>query len=187
MSEGGPARLPMVLPETEEPELEELFASARAKQGIVSNLYRTLANSPGMLTAWTGMAWPLRHRPTIDRRYRELGIMRVAQRHRAVYEWAHHWHLAERFGVPEEQLRALRDWRSAGLFDDRERAILAYADALSDNAVKDSVFDALRPWFDEAQLVEMTLTLSFYCHVSRTLNALRIELEPGFDPHLEAL
>ena len=83
------------------------MASATAQQGRVSNLYRTLANSPAMLGAWTGMAWPLRHQPKLERRLRELGIMRVAQRSRAVYEWAHHWHLATDCGVPEAQLRAL--------------------------------------------------------------------------------
>jgi alkylhydroperoxidase family enzyme len=183
----GPARLPMVPAPADDPRLAALFESAAAQQGRVSNLYRTLANSPDMLGAWTGMAWPLRHRPSVDRRLRELGIMRVAQRSRAVYEWAHHWHLAEEFGVPEAQLRALREWRDTDLFDERERAILAYADAIVDLDIPDGAFEPLRRWFDAGQLVELTLTLTFYCHVSRALVALRIELEPGFDSHLESL
>jgi alkylhydroperoxidase family enzyme len=181
------ARLPMVAETSDDPALKELFASAAAQQGRLSNLYRTLANSPAMLGAWTGMAWPLRHEPALERRLRELAIMRVAQRSRAVYEWAHHWHLAEQFGVPEEHLSALRDWRASTVFDERERAVLAYADAMVDLDVPDAVFEPLRRWFDDAQLVELTLTISFYCHVSRALVALRVELEPGFDPHLEAL
>jgi alkylhydroperoxidase family enzyme len=182
-----PARLPLVAVPSDDPRLVDLFAKAASQQGRVSNLYRTLANSPAMLGAWTGMAWPLRHEPRLERRLRELGIMRVAQRARAIYEWAHHWHLAVQFGVPEKQLRALRDWRDSPLFDERERALLAYADAIVDIEVPDEVFDPLRQWFDDGQLVELTLSLSFYCHVSRALVALRIELEPGFDPHLEAL
>lgn len=160
---------------------------ATAQQGTVSNLYRTLANSPAMLGAWTGMAWPLRHEPALERRIRELAIMRVAQRCRAAYEWAHHWRLAEEFGVPETQLRALREWPASDLFDERERAVLAYADAVVDLQVPDAVFDPLRRWFDEGRLVELTLTISFYCHVSRALVALRIEVEPGLDPHLEEM
>ena len=183
----GPARLPLVPAPTDDERLTELFTSAAAQQGRVSNLYRTLANSPDMLAAWTGMAWPLRHTPSVERRLRELGIMRVAQRSRAVYEWAHHWPLAEQAGVPASQLRALREWRDSDLFDERERAILAYADAIVDVEVPDAVFEPLRRWFDDGQLVELTLTLSFYCHVSRALVALRIELEPGFDAHLESL
>jgi alkylhydroperoxidase family enzyme len=177
----------MVAETPDDPSLQALFTRAAAQQGRVSNLYRTLANSPAMLGAWTGMAWPLRHQPSLERRLRELAIMRVAQRTRAVYEWAHHWHLAEQSGVPEEQLRALGDWRASALFDERERAILAYADAIVDLDVPDAVFEPLRQWFDDGQLVELTLTISFYCHVSRALLALRVELEPGFDPHLEAL
>jgi len=181
------SRLPLVDPGTDDPALAELFKSAAAQQGRVSNLYRTLANSPDMLGAWTGMAWPLRHRPSLERRLRELGIMRVAQRSRAVYEWSHHWRLAEASGVSEAQLRALREWQGSDLFDEREQAILAYTDAIVDNDVPDAVFEPLRAWFDGGQLVELTLTLTFYCHVSRALLALRIELEDGFDPHLDSL
>ncbi|HEY4887374.1 MAG TPA: carboxymuconolactone decarboxylase family protein [Candidatus Dormibacteraeota bacterium] len=177
----------MVPVPAEDPSLQALFVEAASQQGRVSNLYRTLANSPAMLAAWTGMAWPLRHQPKVERRLRELGIMRVAQRAGAVYEWAHHWNLALQAGVSEEHLRVLRDWRTSSLFDERERAILAYADAICDIDVPDAVFDPLRQWFDDGQLVELTLTLSFYCHVARALIALRVELEPGFDPHLEAL
>ena len=180
-------RLPLVTVETDDPRLRAIFDSAAGQQGLVSNLYRTLANAPAMLGAWTGMAWPLRHAPALDRRTRELAIMRVAQRHRAVYEWAHHWHLAEEFGLDEERLRALGDWRQASVFDERERTLLAYVDAVVDADVPDSVFDPLRAWFDESALVELTLTITFYCHVSRALIALRIPLEPGFHDHVDAL
>lgn len=181
------ARLPLVADDAGDPRLAELFASARAQQGRLSNLYRTLANAPAMLGAWTGMAWPLRHEPRLDRATRELAIMRVGQRCRAVYEWAHHWRLALAAGVPEARLQALRDWRASDAFDERERAVLAYADAVVDVDVPDAAFEPLRRWFDDGELVELTLTISFYCHVSRALVALQVELEDGWDAHLEAL
>lgn len=180
-------RLPLVPENSDDPRLRDLFDSAAQQQGRVSNLYRTLANAPAMLGAWTGMAWPLRHQPVLERTIRELAIMRVAQRHRAVYEWAHHWRLAVDSGVPEERLRALRTWPTSTVFDDRERAVLTYVDAVVDADIPDPVFDALRAWLDDAELVELTLTISFYCHVSRALLALRVPLEDGFPDHAEAM
>jgi len=181
------ARLPMVSESTDDPVLLDLFTQAAAQQGRVSNLYRTLANAPAMLGAWTGMAWPLRHAPKLERRLRELAIMRVAQRSHAVYEWAHHWHLALDSGVPEAQLRALRDWRESSLFDERDRAVLNYTDAVVELDVPDHIFEPIRRWFDRGHLIELTLTVSFYCNVARTLVALRVELEPEIDAHLDAM
>ncbi len=61
----------------------------------------------------------------------------------------------------------------------RERPRLAYTDAMTrDIAVPDAVFDALRPHFNERQIVELTVLIGLYNMHTRVFTALGIDPEP---------
>ena len=73
---------------------------------------------------------------------------------------------------------ALGDLRNSKFFDARERAALAYTDAMTrDIEVPDAVFDALRPHFSERQIVELTVLIGIYNMHTRVFRALRIDPE----------
>ena len=179
------ARLPMVSERPDDPGVARIFDELRRQGREPSHLYRTLANAPRMLEAWVGMAWPLRREPSVRRSLRELMIMRSAQVSEATYEWAHHWDMAVAAGVPEAKLRVLDDWRSSALFDAEERAALAYTEGIAANDVSDDAFATLSRLFTPAEIVELTLTASFYANVARVLRALRVELEPNHAQRVE--
>jgi alkylhydroperoxidase family enzyme len=57
-----------------------------------------------------------------------------------------------------EKFDALPDWRTSSLFDDRERAALAYVEeATRHKQVKDDTFETLRKHFDDREIVEITV------------------------------
>lgn len=180
-------RLPLLqIDEPSHQTLTRIFTAARAAQGMVPDLYRTLGHAPEMLEAWTAMAWPLRSQPKTPRALRELIIMRVAQLTGAAYEWAHHMPMALGAGVSREKLLALSSGPYAKEFTEQESATLEYAEnVLADGRVDDAVFDRLRRHFAPGEIVEITLTASFYANVARVLLALRIDVEPEFVPNLE--
>ncbi len=56
-----------------------------------------------------------------------------------------------------EKLNALSDYRTSPLFSDRERAALAYVEeATRHKRVSDATFEALRKYFNEREIVEIT-------------------------------
>lgn len=56
-----------------------------------------------------------------------------------------------------DKFHALPEWRTSPLFDDRERAALAYADeATREKKVGDETFATLRKHFGEREIVEIT-------------------------------
>lgn len=180
------SRLALTGPDPADPELRRIFDAVRANGVEPPNLYQTLGNAPKMLKAWIDMAWPLRLDAKTPRRIRELMIMRGAQITGAAYEWAHHWPMALACGVTEEELRSLSRWRTGPHFDERERAALAFADeVMSHGDASDAAFDALRRHFTSEEIVELTLTATFYVNVARVLRVLRIEVEPGYRRYLE--
>ena len=173
------ARLPLTPADPDDPTLAALFAELRGRGVEPPHLYRTLGHAPKMLRAWVDLAWPLRLDAATPRRTRELVILRVAYLTQAPYEWAHHEPMALDAGVRPDQLEALPGWEGSDAFDDEERVVLAYADAVvAGDGVDDATFAALTRRFDAAAVVELTLTASFYVCVARLLRALDVEVEP---------
>jgi alkylhydroperoxidase family enzyme len=141
------------------------------------NLYRALANQPAVLAAWMEFAWTLRTRCQAPRVVRELMILREAQLFGSEYEWVHHEAMALAAGVPAAKIEALGGWRGAEGFTEAERAALAYAEAVFDGDVPDSVAEALARFFPPAEVAELVVTAGFYAMVPRVLDALRVPLE----------
>lgn len=177
------SRLQMVPVETEDPALRAMFDEVRARGIAVPNLYRVLGNAPPMLRAWLDVAWPLRLHAQTSRRIRELLILRGAQVSGARYEWVHHVEMALAAGVTQAQVDALAQWERSGLFDADEKAVLRLADEVTRGpGASAACIDALRQCgFDNAEIVELTLTASFYVCVSRFLQSMDVQLEEGLD------
>ena len=78
--------------------------------------------------------------------------------------------------MADEKLLALADHATSPLFDDRERAALAYADAITRTGeeVPDELFERLRRHFDEDQLVELTALIAWENASSKFNHALGV-------------
>ena len=153
--------------------LEELW-------GTPPNLYRGLANHPGIIAAWTEFANTLRHGSRTPRPLRELVILRGAQLSKSEYEWAQHLKMARKAGVREAQIAALAGWKTSPEFDEKQKAALAIAEAVTYGRVSDEVYREAIRHFDHHDYVELAVTAAFYAMVARTLDALGIQLEPDF-------
>jgi AhpD family alkylhydroperoxidase len=167
------ARIPYADPDR--PEVRALAARIRAERGDVLHLYRMLLHSPAVAEGWLAYLTAIRQRSALPGALRELVIMRVAVLNGAPYEADQHAPIALREGVTQAQLDGLADWQGSDLFDARERAVLAYTDAMTrDVRVPDAVFSAVRAAFDDKLLVELTATVAAYNMVSRFLEALAV-------------
>ena len=70
---------------------------------------------------------------------------------------------ARKGGEDDHRLATLSVWRETPFFTDRERAALAWTEAVtlvSQDHVPDEVWTAVRPHFDDAELVDLTLLIS---------------------------
>jgi AhpD family alkylhydroperoxidase len=172
------ARLPYADPDA--PGLGPLVERIVAERGELPHLYQQLLHSPPVAAGWLTYLTTIRHESSLPGTIRELVIMRVALLNHAPYEAEQHAPVARREGVTEPQLADLAAWETSGLFDDAERAALAYTDAMTREVhVPDAVFAEVRAAFDERRAVELTATIAAYNMVSRFLEALQVR---GSDP-----
>ena len=149
------ARIPYADPDR--PEVRALAERVRAERGSVLHLYRMLLHSPAVAEGWLAYLTAIRHRSALPGAIRELVIMRVAALNGAPYEADQHAPIALREGVTQAKLDALADWAGSDLFDARERAVLAYTDAMTRAVqVPDAVFAGVRAVFGDKALVDTT-------------------------------
>jgi alkylhydroperoxidase family enzyme len=162
------------------PGLADLIEKIRgARRGNLIRIYQLLLHSPALAESWFVHNNAVRWKTELDGRLRELVIIRVAQLNGATYvEKQHVPELALAEGVTFAECAALSDWRSASSFSERERVALTYAETMTrDIAVPDAVFDALKPHFNDRQIVELTVLIGTYNMQTRVLRALQIDPE----------
>jgi hypothetical protein len=88
--------------------------------------------------------------------------------------------LGQALGLTESELEALQgDYRSSTLFDAREKAVLAWSEAMTLNTAKrdEPVWQELRRWFNEAEIVEISLACAMFNMINRLNDSFRTELE----------
>lgn len=152
-----------------------LVEQITAERGSVLLLYQMLLQSPAVASGWLNHLTGIRLNSSLPGDIREMVIMRVAILNRAPYEADQHAPIALKEGMSQAQLDSLPQWQQSDLFSPKERAILAYTDAMTrDVQVGDDVFADVRQYFNETLMVELTATVATYNMVSRFLEALQI-------------
>jgi len=165
------------------PYLEEKDLAAENRDLLTRNLhlYRALVNSPDTARSFMALGMHIRFHMKLDARLRELAILQVGYLTRSPYEYAHHIELGKQFGVTDADIAALAE-ESRGetsTLPALDRAVLRAARELtSGTAVSDATFAALRAGLDHERVVDLIVTIGFYCGVVRVLGALEIDVEP---------
>jgi AhpD family alkylhydroperoxidase len=119
-------------------------------------------------------------RSSLARPLADLVYTRVSQMNGCAYCLDMHTKDARAAGETEQRLYALTAWRETPFFSDRERAALAWAEAvtaLGRDLVPDAVYTEARRHFEERELVELTMATVTINAWNRL--ALAFRLEPG--------
>jgi alkylhydroperoxidase family enzyme len=79
-------------------------------------------------------------------------------------------------GISDEKILALEEYATSPLYEEKERAALEYADAitLTDRDVDDDLFEKVRGHFGEDAVVELTATIAWENSSSKFNRALRV-------------
>jgi alkylhydroperoxidase family enzyme len=171
------SRLP-ALPDPLPPAVEELFAERIKRGGRVLNVIRTFAHAPKLALASMQMAMALRYETTTPRVLIELAIVRAAQIAKGVYELKQHKPMLLAQGFSQEKYDALERWRASPLFDEKERAVLAFGDEMADSGkVSDATFAELGRLFTSQQIMELAFAFGTYYGTALIMNAMGIKLE----------
>src|SRR5207244_5374388 len=168
------------LPPEHTPELKDAFEAMKKNLGFVPNSMLILQRKPKIaraLAQLTASIWEPGAK--VDRGFKRL-LAHVASRAAGCqYCMAHTIEGAMHFGVEENRVAAIWDYRTSPLFTEAERAALdvAVAAASVPNAVTDEMFAQLRKHWSEEQIVEIVGVIAVFGFLNRWNDTMGTPLE----------
>ena len=99
----------------------------------------------------------------VERPLRFLAQLRASQINGCAYCLDMHSKDLRAIGETEQRIYSLDAWRECPYYTERERAALEWTEAVTlvaDGHVPDAVYEAVRPFFDERQLADLTLAIA---------------------------
>jgi alkylhydroperoxidase family enzyme len=156
--------------------------------GTPGNWWTVVAQVPEMLEHCVGgFAFYRNPQRELSPVLRELAQMRVGWARGSRFVFSQHCKAARDNGVPEDQIAAIPGWAASEAFDARERAVLAWVDALvlQGGRASDQTFAALASHLSEVEILELTYITTLYDQHAVMTKALRMELDDVDDPITE--
>jgi len=146
------------------------------------NVFRALMQNPAVTAAQSHLAGALMGSKTLNPRLRELVILRTGWRTKSEYEFCQHVGVARQLQMSDEEILGVRDPANCKAFSEVDRAVIALADELNDQAeVSNKTWSVLERFFSPAELVELLLVSGFWRMMAGFLKTARIPLDP-IDP-----
>jgi len=118
--------------------------------------------SPAAYHAMLALEMSVRKSSKLEPSLIELVRMRASQINGCAYCLDMHSKDARAAGESEQRLYALNAWRETPFFNNRERAALAWTEAVTlvaEGHVPDAVFEEVRPHFSDEELVSLTMAV----------------------------
>ncbi len=168
------------LPVEHTPELKDAFEAMQKNLGFVPNSMLILQRKPKIaraLAQLTASIWE--PGGEVERGFKRL-VAHVASRTAGCrYCMAHTAGGALHFGVEEQKLAAVWEFRTSPLFSEAERVALDFTIAAASvpNGVTDEMFAALRKHWSETQIVEIIAVISTFGFLNRWNDTLGTPLE----------
>jgi AhpD family alkylhydroperoxidase len=133
--------------------------------------------APGVYQAMRGLETYL-HQSGLEIPLLHLIKLRASQINGCAYCIDMHWKDLRAIGENEQRLYGLDAWQESPYYSDRERAALAWTEAVTRVAnthVPDEVYEEVQPHFTEKELADLTLAVATINAWNRLAIALRAE------------
>jgi uncharacterized peroxidase-related enzyme len=142
--------------------------------GKVPAFFGTMARVPEALATFVPFYTSVIEGGTVERKYKELAYLKTSLINGCEYCFRAHSASGKKNGVTDEQIKALAFFLRSPAFDAQERAVLLYAERVTRgaSAIRPPALDELKRYFNDDQIVELTLTISIANLTNRFNDAL---------------
>lgn len=169
------ARISMLQRDAVTPETGAIYDALLAQRGVVPNMFKVLAHTPGIAGGVAGFLKPLLGDGALPGWYKELVAVRISILCESEYAIRAHKASAQKKGATENQIAGVEQFEQ-GPFQEKEKLGFRLADRLHNgaSAVDDAFFSQLRGVFSEPEIVELFLTAAAFEMFPRFVDGLRI-------------
>jgi AhpD family alkylhydroperoxidase len=118
--------------------------------------------APGAYRAMAGLEHYL-HESGLEENLLHLIKLRASQINGCAYCLDMHWKDLKSIGETDQRLYELNAWEEGPFYSDRERAALAWTEAVTrvaDSHVPDEIYERVRQHFSEKEMADLTLAVA---------------------------
>jgi uncharacterized peroxidase-related enzyme len=164
--------------DTDNPIIKEAYERMIKKRGKVTNIYKALAHKPSILSTIGPFVAAVQQPDELDAKLKERIILRVSNINRSRYCCHAHKQISAKMGFTEEEISEMENPELAKI-SDAEKAALSYAEALTVNPgnISEKVYNDLKKYYSESQIVEITAIAALYNMINRFNEALKLDPE----------
>ena len=184
------ARMPYItreeIPEDKRHIYDRIAETRRSDpQSEIPRVFQLILNNPDAAQAVGALGEYLRFGASLDPAVRETAVLSTAREMNSQYEWTHHEPIARQAGVREEVIDAIRSGKAPMGLPPKEGVFAQVAkEMVTGTGLTDRTFQAVEHLLGPEQTVELIVLVGYYSMLSRVMDALGIELEPGVEPRL---
>jgi alkylhydroperoxidase family enzyme len=166
------------------PYVDESKASEKTREILGNtprklNVARMIANSSeAVFHNFSRLGNSLMTRGKLDKKLREIAILRNGRVCGSLYEYTQHVPIAKAAGLSDEQVAAVDNWEQAKCFNEVERLVLRFTDEIARNVKgTKATLEALQKHLGSGEIVELIMAIGFWGMVARLLETTEVELE----------
>ena len=173
-------RIPLLERDQVSPEIASVYDALLKQRGVVPNMFKALAHTPGLALGVAGFLKSLLSDGALPGWYKELVATRLSALLQSSYAVAGHALSARQKGASEAQIAAAQGNFESGPFTEAEKLGFRCADRLHQSAQKvdDAFFAQLKSAYTDAQIVELVATAAAFELFPRLVDGLRIPRTP---------
>jgi uncharacterized peroxidase-related enzyme len=154
----------------------------RNRGGKVPNLFMALGYNAGIMSPAIDAALFIGAESRIPPREKQLAYLATSRLNGCEYCLERHALAAMKAGMTQAQVEALHregELSEQPEFDNREKLIIRFSEEMTRiSTVTPTMFENLREFFDDEEIVELTFVVASANMFNRLASALGIELEP---------
>jgi len=175
---------PVVTPISKEqaaPEVQPIFDKLTHVFGYMPGFYGTMARVPAALTNFMALYSAVISKGSVEAKYKELAYLKAALINGCEYCFRAHSASGKKNGVTEDQLKALAFFQRSQVFDAKEKAVILFAERVTRgaSAIRPPAIEELKQYFNDDQIVELTLAVCVANFTNRFNDALNVAPDIG--------
>jgi uncharacterized peroxidase-related enzyme len=147
--------------ETAAPEVQPILDKLTHGFGKVPSFFGTMARVPEAFANFLPFYTAVIEHGTVERKYKELAYLKASLINGCEYCFKAHTASGKKNGVSDDQIKALAFFHRSPAFDAQEKAVILYAERVTRgaSAIRPPALDELKKYFNDDQIVELTLAV----------------------------
>jgi uncharacterized peroxidase-related enzyme len=154
--------------------VQPIFEKLSHVFGRMPSFFGVMARVPDALTHFLPLYSAVIDQGSVEAKYKELAYLKTAQINGCQYCFRAHSASGKKNGVTEEQIHALTFFGRSHAFNEKEKAVLLYAERVTRgaSALRPAALQELKQYFSDDQIVELTLTVAIANFTNRFNDAM---------------